>query len=223
MSGGQATVPVTYLVPGSGARRGLAGQHSDHPYTFFVHAGVKTVVPATAEDAYGLFAAAIRDDDPVIAAALAKRGEVATDAAPIPLGTGRIHREGTDATIVAIGHLVHDALAVADELAAEGISVEVWDPRTLLPFDHSGLGASIAKTGRLVVFDDSARSCGFAAEIAAWAADAWYDSLRAPVRRVARADVTISFAVPLELAALPSRERLREAVVEAVTREHIRA
>lgn len=216
MSGGQASVPVTFVVPGSGARLGLAGHHSDHPYTFFVHAGVKTVVPATASDAYGLFAAAIRDDDPVIlfapAAAQPKREEVPAEPSVIPLGVGRVHREGGDVTLVAIGHLVHDALAIADQLAEEGISVEVWDPRSLLPFDYDGLAASVRKTGRLVVLDDSPRSAGFAAEIAAWAAEECYDVLRAPVRRVTRADATIPFAVPLELALLPSTDHVVAAI-----------
>lgn len=216
MSGGQAKVPVTYVVPGSGARQGLAGHHSDHPYTYFVHAGIKTVVPATASDAYGLFVSAIRDDDPVIvfapAAALPKREEVPDEPYAIPLGSGRVHREGSDVTVVAVGHLVHTALSVADALAADGVSVEVWDPRTLYPLDHAGLAASVAKTGRLVVFDDSQRSAGFAAEVAAWAAEACHDDLRAPIRRVTRADGTIPFSVPLELAMLPSKERLAAAV-----------
>jgi pyruvate dehydrogenase E1 component beta subunit len=220
MSGGQASVPVTFVVPASGARLGLAGHHSDNPYTFFVHAGVKTVVPATASDAYGLLATAIQDADPVIffapAGALPKREEVPDEPYRIPLGSGRVHREGTDVTICAIGHLVHDALAVAAELEAEGISVEVWDPRSLLPFDYTGLAASIAKTRRLVVFDDTARSAGFAAEVAAWAAEECYDDLRAPVRRITRADATIPFAVPLELALLPSRDRLIAAVRNTV-------
>lgn len=216
MSGGQAKVPVTYVVPGSGARLGLAGHHSDHPYTYFVHAGVKTVVPATAADAYGLFLSAIRDDDPVIffapAAALPKREEVPDQLEAVPLGVGRVHRDGSDVTLVAIGHLVHVALEVAAELEADGISVEVWDPRTLLPFDRAGLAASVRKTGRAVVFDDSARSAGFAAEVCAFVAEDCFDSLRAPVRRITRADVTVPFAVPLELAVLPQRERLVAAI-----------
>ena len=161
MTGGQARVPVTYLIPGSGARLGLAGQHSDHPYTFLVHANVKTVVPATAYDAYGLFVAAIRDDDPVAvfapAAVLGVRDEVPDEPYTVELGTGRIHRSGSDVTVVAVGHLVHDALALAAELEAE-ISVEVFDPRSLLPFDWALLDESVAKTGRLVVYDDSNRS-----------------------------------------------------------------
>jgi pyruvate/2-oxoglutarate/acetoin dehydrogenase E1 component len=213
MTGGQATVPVTYVVPGSGARMGLAAQHSDHPYAMLVQAGVKTVVPATATDAYGLMLSAIRDDDPVAflapAAALARREERPEAPEAIPLGHGRIHREGEDVTVVAIGHLVHEALAVADELAEE-VSVEVFDPRTLLPFDWELLAASVAKTGRLVVYDDSNRSCGLAAEILATAAEEM--DLRAAPRRVTRADAPIPFAVELELALLPSVEQLASAI-----------
>jgi pyruvate/2-oxoglutarate/acetoin dehydrogenase E1 component len=220
MTGGQASVPVVYFVPGSGARLGLAAQHSDNPYSFFVHAGVKTVLPATASDAYGLLVSAIRDDDPVVffapAAALPTREEVPDDPYAIPLGSGRIHRDGTDVTVVAAGHLVHDALAVADELA-DDVSVEVLDPRTLYPFDWELLAASLARTGRLVVFDDANRSCGFAAEVVATAAEEM--SLVASPRRVTRADVPISFAVELELAALPSRERLATAVRDVVREE----
>jgi len=214
MTGGQASVPVTYLVPGSGARMGLAAQHSDHPYAFFVHAGVKTVVPATPADAYGLFISAIRDDDPVVvfapAAILGMRQEIALDKlGPVELGRGRIQREGDDVTIVAVGHLVRDALSVAEELADE-FSVEVFDPRTLFPFDWALLGASVRKTGHLIVYDDTNRSCGFAAEVLATAAEEF--ELRAPPKRVTRADAPIPFAVGLELALLPSRTQLVGAV-----------
>ncbi len=222
MTGGQASVPVTYLVPGSGARLGLAGQHSDNPYSFFVHAGVKTVLPATARDAYGLFTAAIRDDDPVVvfapAAVLGVRDEVPDEPFVVPLVSGRIHREGADVTIVALGHLVHDALALADELADE-ISIEVLDPRTLYPFDWELLAASIHRTGRLVVYDDANRSCGFAAEIVATAAEEL--PLVAPPRRVTRADAIVPFAVELERAVLPSRAQLA-AAVRSLLREEAR-
>jgi pyruvate dehydrogenase E1 component beta subunit len=221
MTGGQAKVPVVYFVPGSGARLGLAGQHSDHPYSLFAHAGVKTVLPATAADAYGLMAAAIRDDDPVVflapAAALPTREEVPDEPFVVPLGRGRIHREGRDVTVVAVGHLVHEALALAAELEDE-ISVEVFDPRTLYPFDWELLRESLGRTGRLVVYDDSNRTCGLAAEVVATVAEEM--PLTVPPRRVTRADVPISFAVELELAALPSRERL-EAAVRSVVREEV--
>jgi pyruvate dehydrogenase E1 component beta subunit len=224
MTGGQAKVPVTYIVPGSGARRGLAAQHSDHPYAMFAQAGVKTVVPATATDAYGLFVSAIRDDDPVVlffpAAVLGKREEAPDELEPIPLGVGRVHRAGDDVTIVAIGHLVHEALAVAEELAGEGISAEVWDPRSILPFDWAGLRASVERTGRLVVFDDSNRTCGLAGEILATAAEEF--ALTTRPRRVTRADAPIPFAVELELALLPSREQLADAVRGVLAREVVR-
>ncbi len=220
MTGGQASVPVTLLVPGSGARLGLAGQHSDHPYSLFVHAGVKTVLPATAEDAYGLFAAAIRDDDPVVlfapAAVLGVRDEVPDEPFAIALGQGRVHRRGDDVTVVAVGHLVHDALALAEELRDE-VSIEVWDPRSLLPFDWAGLAASVARTGRLVVYDDANRSCGLAAEIVATAAEEM--ELVARPKRVTRADAVVPFAPVLELAVLPSRAQLEQAIRSVIGEE----
>lgn len=215
MTGGQARVPVTYLVPSSGSRPGWAGQHSDHPYSMFAHAGVKTVVPATPEDAYGLLVSALREDDPVVvfapAGAVGVRADVDLAAlTPVPLGSGRVHRPGTDVTVVAIGHHVHDALAVAEELAGE-ISVEVFDPRTLHPFDWPGLAASLERTGRLVVIDDSNRSCGIGGEILATAAEQL--RLCAPPRRVTRPDgAVLPFARELDVALQPSRGQLRDAV-----------
>lgn len=215
MTGGQARVPVTYLVPGSGSRTGWAGQHSDHPYGLFAHAGVKTVVPATPQDAYGLLVSAIRDDDPVVVFAPDRTLGVRVDIeyaelGPVPLGVGRVHREGRDVTVVAIGHLVHDALAVADELSGD-VSIEVFDPRTLYPFDWDGLAASVAKTGRLVVVDDSNRMCGIGAEVVATAAERL--DLIAPPARVCRPDGTVvPFAPGLDSAVQPDRAQLTTAI-----------
>ena len=214
MTGGQASVPLTCLVPGSGSRDGWAGQHSDHPYSLFAHAGVKTVVPATPSDAYGLLLSAIRDPDPVVvfapAAALGVRENVTWELAPVPLGSARVHREGADVTVVAVGHLVHDALAVAAELADE-ISVEVFDPRTLYPFDWAALAASLERTGRLVVIDDSNRSCGIGGEVLATAAEEM--RLIAPPRRITRPDgAVLPFAPLLDRALQPGREQLRHAL-----------
>ena len=193
MSGGHTAVPVTYLLPAAGWRSAWGAQHSDEPYSMFPHAGVKTVVPATPADAYGLFTSAIRDDDPVMVfapiAALGLREDlVAADLGPVPLGVGRVHRPGRNVTVVAVGHLVHDALAVADELADQ-VSVEVFDPRTLYPFDWDALAASLDKTGRLVVIDDSNRSCGIGAEVLATAAEEM--RLIAPPKRITRPDGAI--------------------------------
>lgn len=215
MSGGQVSVPVTYLLPSAGWRKEWGGQHSDQPYSLFAHMGVKTVVPATPTDAYGLLLTAIRDDDPVVffapIAALGVREDVDyAELGPVPLGVGRIHRPGTDVTLVAIGHLVHDALAVAEELAGD-VSVEVFDPRTVHPFDWAGLAASVQRTGRLVVVDDANRSCGLAGEILATAAEEF--ALTAPPVRVTRPDGAILGAVPqLDLALQPSREQIAVAV-----------
>ncbi|HUZ23588.1 MAG TPA: transketolase C-terminal domain-containing protein [Streptosporangiaceae bacterium] len=211
MSGGQASVPVTYLLPAAGWRPAWGAQHSDQPYSMFAHFGVKTVLPATPTDAYGLMTAAIRDDDPVvvfapIAAHGVRENVVLADLGPVPLGVGRVHRPGSDVTVVAVGHLVHDALAVAGELAGE-ISVEVFDPRTVYPFDWNGLAASLDKTGRLVVMDDSNRFCGLSAEILATAAEQMH--LVAAPKRVTRPDSAVLGCVPeLDLALQPTREQL---------------
>ncbi|GAA3205384.1 alpha-ketoacid dehydrogenase subunit beta [Dactylosporangium siamense] len=215
MTGGQVNVPVTYLLPSSGSRGGWAGQHSDHPYSLFAHVGVKTVVPATPADAYGLLLTAIRDDDPVIvfapAGAIGVRDNVDFAAlAPVPLGVGRIHRPGDDVTVVAVGHLVHDALAVAEELEGT-VSVEVFDPRTLHPFDWNGLAESLERTGRLVVVDDSNRSCGIGGEILATAAEQL--RLVAPPKRITRPDgAVLPFARELDLALQPTRAQIRTAI-----------
>ncbi|MFI7279541.1 alpha-ketoacid dehydrogenase subunit beta [Micromonospora chersina] len=213
MTGGQCAVPVTYLVPGSGSRTGWAGQHSDHPYSLFAHVGVTTVVPTTPADAYGLLVSAIRCDDPVVvfapAGALDLRADVA-DLAPVPLGRGVVRRPGTDVTVVAVGHLVHDALAVADDLAGQ-VSVEVFDPRTLYPFDWDGLLDSVSRTGRLVVVDDSNRSCGIAGEIIATVVERV--PLAAPPRRVTRPDgAVLPFAPALDRAVQPDRDQLTAAI-----------
>jgi pyruvate dehydrogenase E1 component beta subunit len=215
MSGGQATVPVTYLMPAAGWRAAWGAQHSDQPYSLFAHMGVKTVLPATPTDAYGLLVTAIRDDDPVVflgpIAALGVREDVEyADLRPIPLGVGLVHRPGDDVTVVAVGHLVHDALAVADELAGE-VSIEVFDPRSVYPFDWDGLAASLERTGRLVVIDDSNRSCGLGGEILATAAEQM--RLVAPPKRVTRPDGAMVGASPeLDVALQPSRAQLVAAI-----------
>jgi len=215
MTGGQLRVPVTYVLPSSGSRVGWAGQHSDHPYSLFAHVGVKTVVPATPADAYGLMVTAIRDDDPVIlfapAGAVGLRENVDYGTlAPVPLGVSRVHRPGSDVTVVAVGHLVQDALAVADELDGT-ISVEVFDPRTLYPFDWPNLAASLERTGRLVVIDDSNRTCGIGGEILATAAEQM--RLTAPPKRITRPDgAVLPFARELDLAVQPTRGQLRMAI-----------
>jgi acetoin:2,6-dichlorophenolindophenol oxidoreductase subunit beta len=222
MMGGQAKVPVTYIVPGSGARPGLAGQHSDHLYPCLMQAGIKVVIPSNPLDAKGLFTAAMREDDPVVlfapAAVMNASGDVPEEEVYIPLGSAEIKRSGSDVTVVAVGHLVGEAIKVAEKLEEEGISVEVFDPRSLLPFDHALMKSSVRRTGRLIIFDDSNHTCGFAAEIAAYAAEYLADFLLAPLTRIARADVPVPFSTALDKHVLPRAEQLEQAIRDQVKR-----
>jgi pyruvate dehydrogenase E1 component beta subunit len=222
MTGGQCRVPVTYVLTGAGSRTGWAGQHSDNPYSLTANVGIKTVVPATPSDAYGLLVTAIRDDDPVVvfapAGALGVREDVDfATLAPVPLGSGRVHRAGEDITVVAIGHLVHDALAVAEDLS-EDVSVEVFDPRTVYPFDWDGLFASVRRTGRLIVVDDGNRFAGVAAEIIAAVAE--QVPLSAPPARVTRPDgAVLPFSLELDRAVQPTREQLAAAINQTLKKD----
>jgi pyruvate dehydrogenase E1 component beta subunit len=215
MTGGQTRVPVTYVLPGAGSRVGWAGQHSDQPHALFAHVGIKTVVPATPADAYGLLLSAIRDDDPVLLLApaplLRTRQDIPAHVEPVPIGSARVASEGSDVTVVAIGQTVPDALSVASRLAGQ-VSVEVLDPRTVYPFDWAALAESVGKTGRLVVADDGNKFCGLAAEILATAGEDL--RLLSPARRVTRPDgAVMPFALELDRALQPGEEDLMNAVL----------
>lgn len=216
MLGGQTKLPITYTVMVNGSRGGQAGQHSDSPYAYLLHAGFKMVAPSTPYEAKGLMLSAIREDDPVFfmapATLLAQRGEVPEEMYTLPLGIGDIKRDGTDVTVVAFGNTVPEALAVAEQMQAEGISVKVWDPRTLLPLDRDGLCEAVSSTGRVVIYDDSNRTCGFAAELSAILSERVFGALKSPIKRVTRADVPMPFSVPLEKAVLPKPEQLATAI-----------
>ena len=219
MFGGQTKVPVVYLCR-SGAPGNNAAQHSDNPYPLLINSpGLKVVTPADAYDMKGLLKTAIRDDDPVAVLATVRGASamVPAEEYTIPLGQGAVKRVGSDVTVVAIMHLVAEALAAAEELEKEEISVEVVDPRTLVPLDRDMIFASVAKTGRLVIADDSPRSCGFAAEVAALVAEEIVDVLKAPIRRVTRLNVPIPFSTPMENMVLPNRQKIVAAVRETVS------
>ncbi|MHB1346787.1 MAG: alpha-ketoacid dehydrogenase subunit beta [Candidatus Humimicrobiaceae bacterium] len=205
MSGGRLKVPVTYIVPlnfGS-----IAGQHSDSPHSFMVQGLMKTIMPANAYDAKGLVTSAIRDNDPVIvflpAGITGRKGMVPEEQYTIPIGIGEIKREGTDITVVATGRLVLKALEVSEKLESEGYSIEVFDPRTLFPLDKPMLKKSVRKTGRVIIMDDSTRTCGFASEVAAILSDECFSSLKAPIKRITRADVPVPFSLILEKQVVP--------------------
>ncbi len=216
MLGGQRFLPVTYLIMGAGAAGGRAGQHSDNPYPYLLHAGIKTVCPTTPADAKSLTLGAILEDDPVAIFApvgvYSTVGFVSESPLPRPFGKAEVRRVGQDVTVVASGQLALEAVELAKKLAKEGIDIEVWDPLSLLPLDKESLGQSIKKTGRLIVFDDSNRTCGFAAEIASFAAEQFFDFLKAPIKRITRADVTVPYSDIIELEILPTQKKLEKAV-----------
>jgi len=196
---------------------GAAAQHSQSLESWFMHIpGLKVVMPATPEDAYGLLISAIRDDNPVVflehKMLYGVEGEVPDNAGPIPFGKARVHREGTDVTIVALSKMVYSALEAAETLAAKGISAEVVDPRTVSPLDMDSILTSVKKTHSLVIAHEAVKTAGAGAEIAAQVAEDAIDYLDAPIMRVGAPFVPVPFSPPLEEAFLPSAEDIVAAV-----------
>lgn len=216
MFGGQASMAAVFR---SAMFYGLntGAHHSDRPYPMFMNVpGLKIMVPSTPSDAKGLLRTAIDMNDPVLTFEACilwgLKEEVQDDEYWIPFGVARTHREGTDVTIVAISSSVQEALAAANELAEEGISVEVVDPRTLVPLDKQAILKSVAKTGRLVVVEPAHRTCGAAGEIAALVAEEVFDSLKAPIVRLAAPDMQIPFSPALEKQMYPNKADIIAAV-----------
>jgi pyruvate dehydrogenase E1 component beta subunit len=218
MFGGKAKCPMVIRTQ-IGAGVSAAGQHSGCHYSVFTHMpGIKCVVPSTPADAKGLLLSAIRDDDLVMffenKVLYGLKGEVPEGDDGIPLGKADVKREGDDVTIVALSRMVHQALAAADALAAEGIEAEIIDPRTLSPLDEETILNSVAKTHRLVVVDEDNPRCSAATDIAAMVADQGFDTLDAPIKRVTAPHTPVPFSPPLEQVYVPSPERIAEAVRE---------
>lgn len=218
MFGGKAKLPMVVRTP-CGAGMSAAAQHSQSLEAWFTHIpGLKIVMPGEPADAKGLMIAAIRDDNPVIyiehKQLLNVPGEVPEGEYVVPLGKADIKREGSDVTIVAWSWMLSKALAAAEELAKEGISAEVLDPRTLVPLDREAILKSVGKTGRLVIVHEAVRTSGFGGEIAAIVAEEGFDLLDAPIKRVTAPDTPIPFAPVLENAYLPSEEKIIKAVKE---------
>jgi pyruvate dehydrogenase E1 component beta subunit len=216
MLGGQVRIPLV-IRASYGSGTGLAAQHVQSPYAMFAAMpGLKVVAPSSGEDAYGLMRTAIRDDNPVVffegvRLAAVPSGELG-DA--IPLGSARTVRTGADVTVVALGYMVREALAAADELALAGISAEVTDPRTLAPLDTRTIIESVRRTGRLAVVDEAPPACSMASEIitAVSGDPSAFRALRQPPRRVCALPVPIPYTKPLEQAAVPSAASIAEAV-----------
>ena len=225
MSGGQVKVPLV-LKAGFGFAAGWAGQHSNCLYgTMMGIPGLKIALPSTPADAKGLMAAAIRDDNPVVYLhhymLTLDTGEVPEGTFVIPFGVADVKRRGSDVTIVATAWMVKKALAAAEQLAQEGISAEVVDPRTLAPLDTETIIASVKKTGRLVLVDQAPRHASAAAIIAAEVAEKGFEYLRAPVSMVTALDTSIPYSEPLENFVLPNEEKIVNAV-RALVGERLR-
>ncbi|MQA10617.1 MAG: alpha-ketoacid dehydrogenase subunit beta [Pseudonocardiaceae bacterium] len=208
MLGGAAEVPMVLRAPG-GSGTGAAAQHSQSLEAWFAHVpGLKVVMPATVADAKGLLLAAIDDPNPVVVLEhkllYKQSGQVPADSGRVPLGEAAIRREGTDLTMVATGVMVSRALEAADQLAADGISATVVDPRTLKPLDSGSIVDAVVATGRALLVQEAPRSGGFMAEVAALIGDSpAFGYLRAPIRRLCGLDVPIPYAPQLERAAVP--------------------
>ena len=220
MTGGKTKFPATIMTY-TGAGRSAAGEHSACPYSIMMATpGLKIVVPATPYDAKGLIKSAIREDNPVqvfyhVGLIFSKMtSEIPDEDFTIPIGKADIKREGSDVTVVAIGLMVHRALAAADKLQEKGISIEVVDPRTLAPLDKQTIIDSVKKTGKLVIMDEEPKTESASSEIAAIVAEEAFNYLKAPIKRVCAPDTPIPFSPALERAWMPDEEDLIEAVTE---------
>jgi pyruvate dehydrogenase E1 component beta subunit len=227
MSGGKLTVPMVMRAPVGATGRGA--QHAQNLESFFINVpGIKVACPATAYDALGILRAAIRDGNPVLmfehkvlygakgaraeADSVDASSEIPDEDFIVPIGKGIVRREGTDVTIIGTLLMMHRALQAAETLAKEGISVEVIDPRSLVPFDWELVKASVTKTSRAVIVEEGPKRGGWSAEIAATLAEEMSDYLTAPVTRVASPDIPVPFAPPMENFYRPDANRIVDAV-----------
>src|SRR5437764_7120367 len=224
MSGGQIKVPLTIRTQG-GAGWSPGAQHAQQLEAWFVHVpGLKVVFASTPTDVRGLLWSAIYDDNPVLffehRTLYPIKEEVPDELEPIALGQARVHREGEDVTVVATGRLVHEALAAAQEAESEGVSVEVVDPRTLLPLDEETLVASVKKTNRAVVAHEAVTRMGFGAEVASILQYQAFDWLDAPIERVGAKFAPLPFAPVMEQFVVPHADDVLQAILRTVGRDH---
>lgn len=223
MSGGKVHVPIVMRAPCGASNRGA--QHAQSPESLFTHVpGLKVICPSTAYDAKGLMKQAIRDDNPVLVLehkllyggkrkekdAISTIGEVPDEDYVIEFGKAAVRREGKDITIVANLLMSYKTLEAAELLEQEGISCEVIDPRTLVPFDYETVVNSLKKTGRLMIVHEDNYNCGWGAQLGSWVAENQIFLLDAPIVRVAAYDTPIPFSPVLENYVIPSKERIVE-------------
>jgi pyruvate/2-oxoglutarate/acetoin dehydrogenase E1 component len=222
ISNGKFKVPLVIRAAMGGVRS--AGPHHSHTlYNFYTHIpGLKVVVPAFPYDVKGLLKTTLHEDNPVLflehKGLFGSKGPVPEEEYTIPFGQAVVRREGTDLTVVAVSLMVLRALEAAEILAKQGISVEVIDPRTVAPLDEAAILKSVAKTGRLAIVDEAYANCGFAAEIAALAAEKALDELDAPVRRICSLPAPHAFSPTLDQHIQPSVERIVKEVTELMQR-----
>lgn len=222
MFGGQAKFPIVFRMT-VGTGQFMAAQHSISPYPIYMNTpGLKIILPSTPRDVKGLLKTAIRDNNPVIyfehRLLGGIMGEVPEEEYAIPLGQAEVKREGADVTVVALARMVHVALDAAAEMAKEGVSLEVIDPRTLIPLDRAAIRASVAKTGRLVVVDEACATCGAAAEIISLVVEdeETYALLKSHPKRVCGPDIPIPFSPPLEQYVAPDKQKLLLSLREVI-------
>jgi pyruvate/2-oxoglutarate/acetoin dehydrogenase E1 component len=220
MFGGQAKVPLVIRTP-FGAGVNVASHHSQSLEAWFMHTpGLLVAVPSTPYDAKGLLKTAIRGNNPVMffehKLLYPIKGEVPKEEYTIPFGVADIKLEGEDVTIFATLYMVHKALKAARELRKKGVSVEVIDPRTLVPLDKKTIIGSVKKTGRIVIVTEDCKTAGVSAEIAAIVAEEALDYLDAPIKRVAEPDTPIPFSPPLEQYVIPNEKTIIKAVREVL-------
>jgi pyruvate dehydrogenase E1 component beta subunit len=226
IAGANVPMPVTIMSYSGAGIHAAAGHSSRLDGLLMGVVGLKLITPATPYDAKGLIKSAIRDDDPVVCCyhtlliANDLKGEVPEEEYTIPLGKADIKREGSDVTVVATSLMVHRALAAAEQLQKKGISIEVIDPRTLVPLDEKAIIGSLEKTGRLVIMAEEAKTGSAASEIAAMVAEEAFDLLRAPIKRVCAPNTPIPFCPPLERIWMPDEEDLVRAVTD-ITQSNI--
>ena len=212
MSGGQARMPIT-VIASYGGGGSNAAQHSDTAYPPLLNlGGINVLTPATPADAKGLLKTAIRGNNPTFFMEAGGRGgeqgEVPEGEHLVPFGKANIAHPGKDVTVVAIGSMLKPALAAAKTLASEGITAEVIDPRTLVPFDNTAVLESVRKTGRLVVCDEARERCSVASEIAAMVADRGFAFLKAPIKRVTVPNVCLPYAPNAEARMIPNADSI---------------
>ena len=225
MFGGKGKVPVTFRVA-AGNGVGSAAQHSKSLESWFTHIpGLKVVAPGTPGDMKGLLKASIRDNNPVIIleykSEFNQKGPVPVDPEyVIPLGVGEIKKEGKDVTVVTYGKMLSRVMKAAEDLEKEGISVEVVDPRTLIPLDKDIIINSVKKTGKVVLVNDAHKTSGFIGEISAIISESEaFDYLDAPIRRVAGEDVPMPYAQNLEFAMIPTVDSIKDAIRKTVNKQ----